>query len=239
MPTGRKQKRKAFGTSPRNESVNHHLATTARKRADSRVGDGKENEPRPMGPSKTPKTSNLTTIGGAYGLGDDFGMNMNPTRKKKSSNSAKIRGAAAAKKPDPSPLKKPDPTSQTQVVSSKQPETNSVKSIVSMVLKRNKSDHSKTGFAGEVTAFSSALAMSPPANEQLDGSDMDTACSTPEKESPLVISPRNRPDPPVHSISVTAGRERRLQKEPIATEPNAAYDRNEADHEKKRPGKSV
>ena len=235
---------KPFGTSSRNNN-NHH----AERSRDPRASRGKEN-PGPRKDSKTPKTNNLTTIGGAYGLGDDFGLNH---MRKKPTKSKKRR------KPDPSPLKKRDPptksiSASTSVIApSKQPKSKtSVKSIISSALKRSKSDQFKKRDAevgakvAAPSAESSSLASSsrfpPPANNEYDQlSDMDTACSTPEKESPLITSPHSRPDPPTKSISKD-GRSRQSQMEPVAKkdpDAGALYDRKVMEQKNRRPGKRL
>lgn len=236
MPTASKQKRKPFGTASRNEVVNRNQNYTATSRP------GKENDalkstsadasPHPRRDSKTPKASNLTTIGGAYGLGDDFFGMMNPTRKKKHAKTKK-------NKPDPSPLKKPDPTATTKsIISSKQPKgTSSVTSIFSLALKRSKSDHAKKRDAKGTTYAVAAIAMN-----NSPSSDMDTACSTPEKESPLITSPCEKPDPPTRSSTVVAAVIKHSQKQKeLSTTSDALtlHDRKVVEQEqgKKRPGK--
>lgn len=234
---------KPFGTSSRNNNLNSSFAAEQRSR-DPRASWGKEN-PGPRRDSKTPKTNNLTTIGGAYGLGDEFGLN--PMRKKPT----KRRKAANHKKPDPSPLKKPDPSasSTSKIAPSKQPKSKtSVKSIISSALKRSKSDqfNKRDAEVGAKVAVASSLAGSkrspPPANNEYDQlSDMDTACSTPEKESPLIISPRNKPDPPTKSISKD-GRRRQSQMEPAAkkdSDAGALHDRKVMEQKNRRPGKRL
>ncbi len=236
MPTATKQKKKPFGTSSRNEGVrqNHSTAPTR---------PGKENiaqkftstDPPPRRDSKTPKASNLTTIGGAYGLGDEF-LGVNPTRRKKHPKSKQRllerRDNAAKKKPDPSPLKKPDPTAAAKSTASsslsRQPKKkSSVRAIVSSALKRSKSDKSNKRDA-EFTSTNGVA--HPPSNESL--SDMDTAGSTPEKNSPLITSPHEKPDPPTRSTEVAIGR-KQSQRERVK------HDQNVLEQEKKRPGKCL
>jgi hypothetical protein len=227
-----KQKMKPFGASS-SSRLNNNKAAEERGR-DPRASNGKEN-PGPRRDSKTPKTNNLTTIGGAYGFGDES-MRKKPTKSKKRRDKA-----ANNKKPDPSPLKKPDPTSV------KQPKSKtSVKSIISSALKRSKSDQFKkrdTEVGAKVAAPSPAASLAPANNEYDQLSDMDTACSTPEKESPLITSPITRPDPPTKSISHSKdGRSRQSQMEPVAkNDPDAGAlnDRKVMGKKNRRPGKRL
>ena len=247
-----KQKMKPFGRN--NNNLNSSFAAEQRSR-DPRASKGKEN-PGPRRDSKTPKTNNLTTIGGAYGLGGDYGLN--PMRKKPTKSKKRRDKAANNKKPpDPSPLKRPDPDPSTSVIApSKQPKSKtSVKSIISSALKRNKSNQFNKRDATEVSAkvaAPSAAASSlvntsrslPPANNEYDQlSDMDTACSTPEKESPLITSPRNKPDPPTKPISHSKdGKRRQSQMEPVAKkdpDAGALYDRKVMEQKNRRPGKRL
>ena len=177
---------------------------------------------------------------------------MKPTRKKKPHAKSKEKleedrqRDAAKKKPDPSPLKKPDPTANTQsdVSSTRQTKKkkSSVKSIISSALKRSKSDQSKKRDAKVISSADEAvIAINPSVNHSSPPSDMDTACSTPEKESPLITSPHEKPDPPTRSIAVAvaARKQSQKQKEPRAKEPepDAVYRQMvAAEQEKKRPG---
>eukprot|EP00986_Skeletonema_menzelii_P007086 scaffold2736_cov212-Skeletonema_menzelii.AAC.6 len=203
MPTASKQKKKPFGTSSRNESNRRNNATAPTRPGKENLTQKSTSTDAPRRDSKTPKASNLTTIGGAYGLVNDF-LGMNPTRKKvhaKSKQKLMDRRDAAKKKPDPSPLKRPDPTASTQPSASlsQQPKKNksSVKSIIASALKRGKSGRSNKGDA----KFYSTAGVD---NESL--SDMDTAVSTPEKASPLITSPHEKPDPPTLSTAVVVAR---------------------------------
>jgi hypothetical protein len=71
---------------------------------------------------------------------------------------------------------------------------------------------------------------------------MDTACSTPEKESPLITSPCEKPDPPTRSSTVVAAVIKHSQKQKeLSTTSDALtlHDRKVVEQEqgKKRPGK--
>ena len=204
MPTASKQKRKPFGTSSRNEGVRLNTSAPSRPGKENVTQKVTSTDAPPRRDSKTPKASNLTTIGGAYGLDDDF-LGMNPTRKKvhaKSKQKLMDRRNAAKKKPDPSPVKRPDPAASTATTSSgslqKQPKKKSlIKSIVSSALKRNQSDAAPK--KGDDKYTSTTL---------LDEStsDMDTAASSPERASPLITSPHGKPDPPVRSSEVVVAK---------------------------------
>lgn len=228
MPTASKQKKKPFGTSSRNESNRRNNATAPTRPGKENLTQKSTSTDAPRRDSKTPKASNLTTIGGAYGLVNDF-LGMNPTRKKvhaKSKQKLMDRRDAAKKKPDPSPLKRPDPTASTQPSASlsQQPKKkkSSVKSIIASALKRGKSDTSNKGDA----KFYSTAGVD---NESL--SDMDTAVSTPEKASPLITSPHEKPDPPTLSTAVVVARKqsRKETGEHVRHDPAS----------KKRPGKRL
>lgn len=242
-------KMKPFGISSRNNN-NLNSSFAAERSRDPRASRGKEN-PGPRRDSKTPKTNNLTTIGGAYGLGDNFGL-----KRKKPTKSKKRRDKAANRRGiDPSPLKKPDPSASSSVIApSKQPNSKtSVKSILSSALKRSTSDQFNKRDAevgAKVAAPSAASSLvntsrSPtPANNEYDQlSDMDTACSTPEKESPLITSPHNKLDPPTKSISHSKdGKRRQLQMEQAAKkdpDAGALYDRKVMEQKNRRPGKRL
>lgn len=231
MPTASKQKRKPFGTSSRNEGVRHTNSTApSRPGKENLTQKATSTDAPPRRDSKTPKASNLTTIGGAYGLDDDF-LGMNPTRKKVHAKSKqklmdRRNNAAKKKKPDPSPVKRPDPAASNTTSSvslQKQPKKKSlIKSIVSSALKRNQSDAaSKKGDA----KYSSTTKL----DESL--SDMDTAASSPERASPLITSPHGKPDPPMQSSEVVVAK-KQSQKN---TQEHIGHDRVA----KKRPGKCV
>ena len=206
-----KQKRKPFGKSSLNEDNRRNVAPSR---------PGKENKlQKPTSnadslrrrDSKTPKASNLTTIGGAYGLADEF-PEINPTRKKKKKPHAKskqklLERRDASRKPDPSPLKKPDPTAtklSPLSLRNQSKKKHSVKSVVSSALSSIRSDqsNSKKYDAKKTSTGEVANAMKPSENDSL--SSMDTANSTPEKHSPLITSPHEKPDPPVQPIVVAA-----------------------------------
>lgn len=201
MPNIIKQKKKPFGKSSLNEDNRRNVAPSR---------PGKENElqkptssadsPRRRD-SKTPKASNLTTIGGAYGLADEF-PELNPTRKKKkphakSKQKLLERRDASRRKPDPSPLKKPDPTATKLHSLSLQNQSKKKRSVKSVVSSATKKYDVKKATAGEVVNLTN-----PSTNDSL--SSMDTGNSTPEKYSPLITSPHNKPDPPVQSVAVAA-----------------------------------
>jgi len=239
MPTASKQKRKPFGTSSHNED-NRHNHSTAPLRPGKENGTQKSTstDAPPRRDSKTPKASNLTTIGGAYGLGDDF-LGMNPTRKKKTHAKSKQRlmdrREAAKKRPDPSPLKRPDPTAAKQSLSKQSKKKNSVKSIISSALERSKSDQSKNRDARVSSSAEVAIANNPPANND-SLSDMDTAGSSPEKHSPLITSPHEKPDPPTRPMKVDGARKQSQKEVPRE---NVVHEQNVVEQGKKRPGKHL
>lgn len=167
-------------------------------------------------------------------------MGVNPTRKKKHPKSKQRlldRRDAAKKKPDPSPLKKPDPTaaarSNSSLLSQQPKKKNPVRSIVSSALKRGKSDKSNNRDAEFTSTAEGAVAVNPPSsNESL--SDMDTAGSTPEKYSPLITSPHEKPDPPTRSADVAVER-KQSQRERVKHDQVVMV----LEQEKKRPGKCL
>lgn len=239
MPTASKQKRKPFGTSSHNEgNRNNHSTAPLRPGKENDTQKSTSTDAPPRRDSKTPKASNLTTIGGAYGLGDDF-LGMNPTRKKKTHAKSKQRlmdrREAAKKRPDPSPLKRPDPTAAKQSLSKQSKKKNSVKSIISSALERSKSDQSKNRDARVSSSAEVAIANKPPANND-SLSDMDTAGSSPEKHSPLITSPHEKPDPPTRPMEVAVARKQSQKELPRE---NVVQEQNVVEQEKKRPGKRL
>ncbi|KAL7551895.1 hypothetical protein ACHAWF_015873 [Thalassiosira exigua] len=159
--------------------------------------------------SRTPKTSNLTAAAGAYDLRKEFDLCLPRGGKKKKHPSkqgskggptaARGRPAApAGARPDPSPVKLPDPSALRAPTSKAKRSGESAghggapnrgDNFVSASLKRLFSSKGSTNDA------------EPARDGRTDGlvehetSDMDTACSTPEKDSPLITSPLDRPDP--------------------------------------------
>jgi len=213
--------------------------------------------------SKTPKTSNRSTVGGAYNLKNDFDLcrpqeGQHPPKKEASRRSIT--------KPDPSPTKLPDPSSSnTLPFKAKDPSEptkhdGAVKryGFVSASLKRlfplkdavkNRSsavsgkslkndrhddpnnthtqgrDHlfpSKSTTENRFTSATNAKSlknerpdnpndMHPPGRKH-SSSDMDTTCSTPEKDSPLIKSPLAKLDPVAKYVNEAVGLGKEIRK---------------------------
>ncbi|KAL3790502.1 hypothetical protein ACHAWO_010225, partial [Cyclotella atomus] len=171
--------------------------------------------------SKTPKTSNLSTVGGAYSFQTEFD---GPTKEAVKADQ-RHRGAVkkpSRAKPDPSPIKRPDPDCRVSVnqpipaaadglsglLSTKGMAIGKPKPISKAVAKHNSSSAEPTMSPRNTIAasnssegvFKSNAASSTGISRRTDldaSSDMevDSECSSPEKSSPLITSPYSKPDP--------------------------------------------
>jgi hypothetical protein len=124
--------------------------------------------------SKTPKTNNLSSIGGAYDIQTDFVKRQiicDATEKSKAL-------------PDPSPVRRPDPTSLFA------PTRDSF--VASSLQRLFMPSHSKV-----IAAASSKR------SEQDISSDMDTDSSSADNISPLMTSPYDKPDPDAIGLTMS------------------------------------
>jgi len=146
--------------------------------------------------SKTPKAGNLTSTGGAYALKTDDWEVIEPhgkgRRQRRDGQHLPRRTAML----DPSPVKRPDPSTKSPTVQRSK--------IVRPVKSTNRDDSTKQKqqqqqHGGIVVA--SLKRLFPSSNQNGHGhsigpsSPTHTASSTPEKDSPLITSPRMKPDP--------------------------------------------
>ena len=159
-------------------------------RVKSKLKHNHEEKPRK---SKTPKMHNLSSRGGAYDFQADF-------VEKKLPNDGTARRKAV--KPDPSPVKRPDPTSKaikSNCSLSAAPPTNKLQPPTPKLINhRDSFIQSSLGRLFKPSQpFSGQRLITSRCTEHEASSDMDvdTECSTPEKTSPLVTSPYNKPDP--------------------------------------------
>ena len=159
-------------------------------RVKSKLKHNHEEKPRK---SKTPKMHNLSSRGGAYDFQADF-------VEKKLSNDGTARRKAV--KPDPSPVKRPDPTSKaikSNRSSSAAPPTNKLQPPTPKLI--NHRDSFIQSSLGRLfkpgQPFSGRRSITSRCTEREASSDMDvdSECLSPEKTSPLVTSPYNKPDP--------------------------------------------
>ncbi|KAL3792301.1 hypothetical protein HJC23_006213 [Cyclotella cryptica] len=128
--------------------------------------------------SKTPKTNNLSSIGGAYDIQNNFverSVIRDVTKKSEAL-------------PDPSPIRRPDPTSMYA------PTRDSF--VTSSVQRLFNPSRSKIIAGGRKTIDSSKH------SERSMSSDMDTNSSNSDKNSPLITSPYEKPDPDAFHLSI-------------------------------------
>ena len=163
--------------------------------------------------SKTPKASNLSTAGGAYSLrNEELDELSRPLAKisktsKISSTQNRLTTLTATAKPDPSPIKRPDPSAVSKkkkfsAKSAKHEATTAKRdNFVAASLKRLFPSSKSLTTANNFNSIAKPTTTKDQPREPTDpspnhaSSDMDTACSTPEKDSPLIKSPLTRPDP--------------------------------------------
>ena len=172
--------------------------------------------------SKTPKTSNLTAAAGAYDLNKEFDLGRRPRGKHQNGLSKRAAGhrPAAASKPDPSPTKRPDPSAAAVTSNNAPPllsktkrSSKSTKRVGAATSSKNDNFISaslKRLFPSRESTKNRQRAKdpkgsNPPGRHNAISSTMDaeTACSTPEQDSPLnksldrplIKSPLTKPDP--------------------------------------------
>eukprot|EP00956_Cyclotella_meneghiniana_P003480 scaffold4229_cov38-Cyclotella_meneghiniana.AAC.9 len=193
---GRNRKPRSIKSSPKATKPKPSAPTVK-----SKLKHNQEEKPRK---SKTPKMHNLSSIGGAYDFQADF-------VEKKLSNDGTARKKAV--QPDPSPVKRPDPTSKaikSNCSSSAAPPTNKLQPLTPKLINhRDSFIQSSLGRLFKPSQpFSGRRSITSRCTEREASSDMDvdSECSSPEKTSPLVTSPYNKPDPEpiVENFSVEA-----------------------------------
>lgn len=223
------QKRRPFGSAAANYAVDKDArkgppsVEPRKSKATAHLPKPKRNDSRDeKRKSKTPKTSNLSSVGGAYNFQTDFARQ---TKKPAQADQQIHRGAVekpSRAKPDPSPIKRPDPTSKMFVKQSNPAAANVSAGLVleaaatgkskpssKAAMKptsafasptkrhviRNSSAASTNGCLFKPNAPSSALLSRLSERDASSDMDVDSECSSPEKSSPLITSPHTKPDP--------------------------------------------
>ena len=153
--------------------------------------------------SKTPKTNNTSAIMGA--CSSKNGLNLREAREKPKSTKRATKCRPIAKL-DPSPIQRPDPLSSKASASEAKRPSNPTRSkgkisrdkFVSALSKRlfpsKRSTQGHLSLKKNTESNNPIDGMSPPGRHYAS-SDMDTAGSTPEKDSPLITSPFTKLDP--------------------------------------------